>query len=125
MFRIERTGKNRVDIEMSGKLDDESMQKALDEIVAKTADIENGQMLYDVIDYHLPTVSAIRIEFSRLPSMLGLMKKFNRVAVLTDKRWLKTISELEGLFFPHLEIKGFRREERDDAQAWLSEGIEE
>jgi hypothetical protein len=107
---------------MSGKLDDESMRQALDEIVATTADIENGKMLFDVIDYHLPTVSAIRIEFARLPSMLGLMKKFDRAAVLTDKRWLKTISELEGLLFPNLEIKAFRREERDAAEAWLSEG---
>lgn len=122
MFRIERTAENRVDIEMSGKLDDESTHQAPDEIVAKTADIENGQMLYDVIDYHLPTVSANRIEFSPLPSMLGLMKKFDRAAVLTDKRWLKTISELEGLFFPALEIRAFRREDRDEAKAWLSAG---
>jgi len=125
MFRIERTARDRVDIEMSGKLDDESMRQALDEIVATTADIENGKMLFDVIDYHLPTVSAIRIEFARLPSMLGLMKKFNRAAVLTDKRWLKTISELEGLFFPNLEIKAFPRDERDAAEAWLSGGRRE
>ena len=122
MFRIERISADRVNIEMSGKLDDESMRRALDDIVAKTGDIEHGAMLYDVIDYHLPTVGAIRIEFARLPSMLGLMKKFDRAAVLTDKRWLKTVSELEGLFFPHLEIKGFRREDRDEAEAWLAEG---
>ena len=120
MFRIEKVGKSRVEITMSGRLDENSMRAALDEIVAKTADIEDGQMLYDVIDFHLPTLSAIRVEFARLPSMLGLMKRFNRAAVLTDKRWLQTVSEIEGWFFPNLEIRAFERNDRDKAEAWLS-----
>ena len=89
MFRITRNGKNRLDIELSGKLNSEEMQIALDELVSKSKDIENGKMLYDVIEFHLPSLGAIGIEFSRLPSMLGLMKKFDRAAVLTDKTWLK------------------------------------
>jgi hypothetical protein len=120
MFRIERTGNSRLDIVMSGRLDEDSMRNALDEIVAKTADIENGTMLYDVVDFHLPTLSAIRIEFARLPSMLGLMKRFDRAAVLTDKRWLQKISEMEGWFFPNLEIRGFARDDRHKAEEWLS-----
>ena len=122
MFRIERTAENRLEITMSGRLDEDSMRSALDEIVAKTADIEEGRMLYDVIDFHLPTLSAIRIEFARLPSMLGLMKRFDRAAVLTDKSWLQKVSEIEGWFFPNLEIKAFARTERDKAETWLSEG---
>ena len=52
--------------------------------------------------------------------MLGLMKKFNRAAVLTDKAWLKKISEFEGALFPGLEIKAFDRDQRAEAEAWLS-----
>ena len=77
-------------------------------------------MLYDVIDFHLPSLGAIAIEFSRLPSMFGLMKKFDRAAVLTDKTWLKKISEFEGHLFPGLEIKAFDRDQREEAEAWLS-----
>jgi hypothetical protein len=120
MIKITRNGENRLDIEMSGKLDSEGMTKALDELVSKSEGIENGQMLYDVIDYHLPSLDAIVIEFSRLPSMLGWMKKFSRAAVLTDKTWLKKASEFEGLFFPNLEIKAFSRDQRQEAEAWLS-----
>ncbi len=76
---------NRLDIEMSGKLNAEEMRIALDELVNKSENIEDGKMLYEVIDFHLPSLGAIAIEFSRLPSMLGLMKKFDRAAVLTDK----------------------------------------
>jgi hypothetical protein len=120
MFKIVQNGMNRLDIEMSGKLDAEDMKIALDELVSKSKNIENGKMLYEVIDFHLPSLGAIGIEFSRLPSMFRLMKKFDRAAVLTDKVWLQKVSELEGAFYPGLEIKAFNREQKVAAEAWLS-----
>ncbi len=120
MFRITQNGINRLDIELSGKLNSKEMQIALDELTNKSKNIENGKMLYDVIEFHLPSLGAIGIEFSRLPSMLGLMKKFDRAAVLTDKTWLKKVSEFEGVLFPGLEIKAFNRDQKEEAEAWLS-----
>ena len=120
MFRITQKGMNRLDIELSGKLNSEEMKIALDELVSKSENMEHGTMLYDVIDFHLPSLGAIAIEFSRLPSMFGLMKKFDRAAVLTDKTWLKKVSEFEGHLFPGLEIKAFDRDQREEAEAWLS-----
>ena len=120
MFKVIPNGINRLDIEMSGKLNAEDMKIALDELVIKSKNIENGKMLYDVIDYNLPSLDAIRIEFSRLPEMLGLMKKFDRAAVLTDMTWLKQVSEFEGALFPGLEIKAFGRDKKAEAEDWLS-----
>jgi hypothetical protein len=120
MFKITKIGMNRLDIVMSGKLYTEDMKKALDEIVRKSDSIENGAMLYDVIDFHLPSLGAIAIEFSRLPSMFRLIRKFKRAAVLADKTWLKKVSELEGALIPGLEIKAFNRDKKDEAERWLS-----
>lgn len=120
MFKVMQNGVNRLDIELSGKLDAEEMKIALDELVSKSKNIQNGKMLYEIIDFHLPSLGAIGIEFSRLPSMFGLMKKFDRVAVLTDKAWLKNVSELEGTLYPGLEIKAFNRGQKEEAEAWLS-----
>ena len=119
MVKIKQNGVNRLDIEMSGKLNAEEMKIVLDELVSKSENIENGKMLYDVIDFHLPSLDAIAIELSRLPSMFGLLKKFDRAAVLTDKAWLKKVSELEGALFPGLEIKAFDRDQKAEAEAWL------
>ena len=119
MFKVIENGINRLDIEMSGKLDEESMKVALDDLVSKSKNIENGKMLYVIIDFQIPTLGAIGVEFSRLPSMLGLMKKFNRAAVLTDKNWLKKISEFEGVLFPGLEIRGFNIDQKEQAEIWL------
>ena len=70
MFKVTPNGKNRLDIELSGKLNTEDMKIALDELVSKSKDIENGKMLYDIIDFNLPALGAIAIELSLLPSML-------------------------------------------------------
>jgi len=119
VFRVSRNGANRLDITMSGKMNADEMRVALDELVGKSGDIENGRLLYDVVDFHLPSLSAIAIEFSRLPSMLGWIRKFDRAAVLADKTWLKKASELEGALVSGLEIKGFNRDQKEEAEAWL------
>ena len=120
MFKVTQNGKNRLDIELSGKLNSEEMTVALDELVSKSEGIENGKMLYDVIDFHIPSLGAIAIELSRLPSMFRLMKKFVRAAVLSDKTWIQKVSELEGALIPGLEIKAFDRDQKEEAEAWLS-----
>ena len=40
---------NRLDIEISGKLGTEDTKAALDELVDKSKDIENGRMLYGTV----------------------------------------------------------------------------
>lgn len=74
MFKVTPKGINRLDIELSGKLDAEDMKVTLDELFSESENIENGKMLYEIIDFDLPSLGAIAIEFSRLPAMLGLMK---------------------------------------------------
>lgn len=120
MFKIRKNGVNRLDIEFGGKINAEEMKIALDELISKSKDIEKGKMLYDIVDYHLPSLEAIAIEFSRLPAMLGFLKKFDRAVILSDKTWLKKIGELEGALFPGLEIKSFSRDQKAEAEAWLS-----
>ena len=119
MFKVEKISDNRLDLELSGKLDSESMATALDEMVSKAEGIENGIMLYEIIDFHIPTLGAIGVEFSRFPSLFGLIKQFDRCAVLTDKSWIKKAGEIEGALFPGLEIKAFDRNQREEAEVWL------
>lgn len=120
MFTVEANGPNRVDIQLSGKLDAEAMKVALDDLIGKTKDIEHGTMLYEIGDFDIPTLGAIGVELSRLPQLFGLIRRFDRAAVLADQAWIQTISEIEGALFPGLEIKAFDRDQRAEAEAWLA-----
>lgn len=121
MFKVTLKNANRLDIEMSGMLDAVAMNNALDELSLKSQNIRHGKMLFDVVDFHLPTIEAIIIEFSRFPSMYDFLGKFDRAVVLTDKNWLKKAGELEGALIPGIKIRAFGREHRAEAEAWLSE----
>lgn len=123
MFKVIRNGANRLDIELSGKLNEEDMKTALDELLSMSENIESGTMLYDIVDFQIPSLSAIGAELSRLPSLFDLIKRFDRVAVLADKTWIQKVSELEGALIPGLEIKAFSRDQRMKAEAWLSSDV--
>jgi stage II sporulation SpoAA-like protein len=40
---------------------------------------------------------------------------------LSGKNWIKIISEFEGMLIPGLEIKAFSRDQKEAAEAWLSD----
>ncbi len=90
MFKVERSSEDRLDIQMSGKLDNEAMLKALDELVEKSEGISNGKMLHEVVDYHLPSLGAIGIELSRIPEMYGFIKKFSLEQKSEAVKWLES-----------------------------------
>jgi hypothetical protein len=119
MFNITKVSENRVDIEFSGIKNAQMMEIALDDLDNATRDIKDGHMMFDVIEYNLPSIDAIAVEFSRLPSMFGMMGKFSKTAVLSDILLVKMIAELQGFLIPGIEIKAFSRDERDSAEAWL------
>lgn len=121
MFQVVANGPNRIDIEFGGKLDSDDMKVALDELVSKSEGIENGRMFYRINDFELPTLGAIAVEFSRLPEMIKLIRKFDRAAVLADKDWVQKASEIEGALIPGLKIKAFDLDEADEAERWLAD----
>lgn len=121
MFQVTPNGPNRIDIELGGKLDSDGMKAALSELVAKAEGIEHGRMLYRIEGFKLPTLGAIGVEMSRLPELFRLIKKFDRVAVLADKKWIQGASEVEGALIPGLTIKAFDADQEAAAEAWLTD----
>lgn len=119
MFQVTRNGANRLDVDFAGKLDSTEMRAALDDLLQKAHDIEHGRMLYRIGEFKLPTLGAIGVEMSRLPQMIRFARRFERMAVIADKPWLRTASQIEGALIPGLTIKAFARSQQDSAEQWL------
>lgn len=119
-MKVERSGKNRLDIVMAGKIDSEEMAEMLEQLLDKSEGIKDGKMMFDVVDYQLPTLGAIMVELSRFPAMLAFIRKFDSAAVLADETWLRKISEWEGYMLPWLTIKSFHRDQKAEAEIWLA-----
>jgi len=121
MFTVTPNGPNRLDVAFSGKLDSDEMRSALDELVAKSEGIAHGRMLYTVGEFHFPTLAAIGVELARLPELFRMISRFDRCAVIAEAHWIRSVSELEGLLVPIVEIRAFEPGQEADAEAWLAE----
>lgn len=120
MLEIVKTTANRIDIKLSGKITSAEMAIALDDLIEASESIENGTMFYVIEDFHFPELGAMAVELSRLPKLIGLISKFDKCAVLADAGWLRTIAEIEGALIPGFEIKSFKMDESENAEAWLA-----
>lgn len=120
MTTITRTSDNRLDIVLGGRIDDNEMRRILDELLEKSDGMMHGEMLYTINDFKMPSLGAIAVEFSRLPKLFKLLERFDRCAVVSDVKWVRTWSEVEGAFIPGLKIKAFESDEAVAAIAWLT-----
>lgn len=119
MFQVTRNGENRIDVDFAGKLDSDAMRAALDELSQKSEGIEHGRMLYRIGEFELPTLGAIGVELAHIPQLFRFARRFDRMAVVADKEWVRTVSQVEGALIPGLTIKAFDSIQEADAEAWL------
>ena len=119
MLKIEKKGANRVDIDLTGKIDEEEMERGLDALIAKSEGVTEGRMLYTITDFAMPTLAALGVEMGKMPALFGLLGKYDKCAVVTDIGWLRNAATFEGWLIPGFEIKTFAMAEKDAAEAWL------
>ena len=110
---------NRIEMIIDGKIDSDEMESLITEFMDKATDLESIQLLYIDRDFKLPTLGAMAVKLSHFGSLLKLTKKMQRVALLTDKNWLRKAARMENALIPWFEIKTFDTTAREQAEAWL------
>lgn len=121
MLTVTKPAEKRIDIELRGTIDAETMRSALDDLIEMSEGIIHGRMLYTIPEFAMPTLEAIGVEFTRLPKLFSLLGRFDKCAVLSDAIWLRTAAEVEGALFPGIEIRSFELDAVEAAEAWLAE----
>ncbi|MFT5893285.1 MAG: hypothetical protein ACI8VW_000150 [bacterium] len=120
MFNVKKHTLNRLDIEISGKLDSIQMIEGLNGLLEESTDFQHGKMLYRITDFEFPAFSALAVEIPRIPQLFKLIARFDKVAVVADKIWVRRISEIEGALIPGLSIRAFNVDQQDQAEDWLN-----
>lgn len=122
MIKTTKPAENRIDMELNASsIDEETMRRAIEELIEKSEGVEHGQLLYRLHHFPWPSLSAMAVKFEHLPKLFGLLGKFDRCAVLSDEAWLRTAADIEGALIPGLEMKGFEMDEAEAAEKWLAE----
>ena len=108
---------NAVAYRLEGKITEEEM-KSVFSIFRKKVEKGEKLLVYQEI------VSIGGVEFDGIIEKLKFLhdvgiSRFDRIAVVTHKKWLQKIVDLEDKIFKSVDMKGFAVEERDQAIEFL------
>ncbi len=120
MFTVARVSDVRIDLTIQGKITGPEMASGLTELLALSGGFEKGVMLYRIEGFKWPTFNAVMAEAIRIPKLFGLLKRFGKIAVISDKAWVRRAAAIEGAVIPKMKIKTFKPEQADAAEAWLA-----
>ena len=103
-------------LNIDGKIDEAGMT-ALYNAIKKDESTEKKKILFyyknfDGFDSFKAFASGLKLDFFILGNV-------DKVALVTDKKWARSLSELESKVIPGLQIKGFEESENKQALAWL------
>jgi SpoIIAA-like len=119
-FTAELEAPNLLVIEATGRMDAIGMEVALDMLVPILRQMSHGAMLMRAHDVSWPTLGAIGVELRHWAQLMAMVRKVDRVAVMTDQGWLKNAAAVESLLVPNLEIRSFAPTDEAAARDWLA-----
>lgn len=122
MITVSPVSTTRVDIALSGDITRSDMEALLTDLDKLTATMDKGHMLFQVNDFHWPSLGAITFELTHLRAFFKAYKHFERIAVICEKGWIRNVSEWEGHLLPWVDIAAFVPDEKELAEHWLTHG---
>ena len=119
MLKIERENGTLFVIHARGQVHSDEMESELDRLIELSKDIKGGRLLYDIREFQPSSIGAMMVEMRKLPGLLGLLTRFDKVAVMAEDPWLRAMAEWEGVLIPGFEVKSFAHKDEKEARAWL------
>ena len=107
-------------MEATGRMTAVSMEVALDLLVPVVKDMRHGGALVRAAGVDWPTLGAVGVELRHWVQLMAMVRKLDRVAVLTDRGWLRNLAAVESLMVPNLVIRSFPPGAEAEARAWLA-----
>ena len=110
---------NVVSFRLEGKITAEDIDKIADVLEPRFNSVENINLYIEIADSFEESFGAIleqgKKSFSVFLPNLGKIKK---AAIVSDKSWIKKITDFEGMFVS-TKMKGFSMNEKDEAFDWV------
>jgi hypothetical protein len=107
-------------MEATGRMTAVSMEVALDLLVPVVKGMRHGGALVRAEGVDWPTLGAVGVELRHWVQLMAMVRKLDRVAVLTDRGWLRNLAAVESLLVPNLVIRSFPPGAEAEARAWLA-----
>lgn len=105
----------------AGRVTATELQQAIDTIEEAKQRHARVSLYAEIDAMRWMTGSALLRDLGYGLTQLGQLSHFYRAAVVTDRRWLRTLATLENRLFRPLEIQVFNNSEKQAALEWVAE----
>jgi hypothetical protein len=111
-----------VSMRVSGRIEKEDVERgiaAVEEALAR----QDRIALYAEVTMSGMTPGAFARDLGYGLRHLGELRRFARMAVVTEQEWVRRIVQMQGRILPQMEVRTFTAGDRDEALAWVAQPI--
>ncbi len=108
-------------VRVDGTLTADDYDRVIDAVGERLARHERIGVLVDLVAFEDVTAEAALKDARFSLSLIGMLRRFPREAVISDKQWVRVFARIADPLIPHVEVRAFGSHERDAALAWVSE----
>lgn len=108
-----------VAITIDGKIDAANIDRMIALVDAKLAKHPVIHIFAEYGDFEWPGASALRHGVRKGWHLFSKLKRFGRVAIVSDKRWLRIAARIESALLPHVQYRTFTVAQRDQSLDWV------
>ena len=118
MITISELTPNVQQIKISGKVQSADMPQVIDlaEMIGKGG--KKDSLVFDIENVEGFDWSVLGEEMSHLSTMMRMLTRLDRIAVIADQSWLRTAARLESALLPGVTYEVFSRDKAEQARAW-------
>ena len=112
--------KNVVAYRVSGKIEEEEIEKVVDKIDSSLEEYPKISFYTEIGEVEGMTFAAFFKDLGEGLKQLKNLDRFERVAVVTEQDWAKKLAKLEGRL-SGVEVEVFSMDKKDEALTWATE----
>lgn len=110
-----------VALRASGRVDAHDLQQAIDAIEQAKQAHSRISLYAEIDDIRWMTFTALLRDLGYGLTQIGELTHYHRVAVVTDRAWMRPLAELENRLFYPLTVRTFPTRDAEDAREWVSQ----
>lgn len=114
---LELDADNVVAIGLNGKISTEQFDQVAALVEEKLQRHEKIRIYAEIISFGGMSINTF---FKDMKLALRHWKRFDKEAVVTDKKWLQKVSEIGGKLFPGIDVRVFSTTEAETARQWVT-----
>lgn len=104
---------------LEGPIERKDIETYLDRIEASLEANERTHLFIEIVDFGGLDPSDMQRFAGRWLVLIGKLRHFGRIALVTDAAWMRWAAKIESAILPHVSYETFLPAEREAALAWV------